>query len=801
MTDSSCASDYFVSNLPNDVTEEELKDFFKPTCEVTHCRLKKTKLGIQSCHGYIRFEGNLNDVVAYARREKLRDRQLRIELVENGNGDVEEDSVEDGTEGGTFPPWQQSQRDGKNPDRGSIKQQRDDQGMSRNKWNSKKGNEKVEIINKKGMITKQGHAILNNMHMYDVVLLIHKMQQLVRLSPQAAIKFLGSNKTICYSLIHALFLLGILNTEMSPLNEEDITRMKFHALKNKFQFFCVDSEEEGEMDSAGGKLEEGGASEWRDAEWDTFERRDGEWRGSDVGEMSDAESPPWSGQGYNYEQGGKRPLYERGGRVVNTTNMGSTPASSLKHVRGKNQLMGNRKNASRGVYGTSQGSSYGANPNSYASFNHMDVPSDEGQSGYHPVEDRASACGDTERETVKGKGQMGRSNLYGMVRGAHHSRQQYPLLSLSMNNRRGGDTGGYPVPGSYSSKHTVKGGKVKNKNKQKNKQKNKPKNKPMNFNSMMPPGNQAGSGNVYSDWGGGSRPLDYDSSSMQGNPNAYDYGEEFPSGRQTTGLYGMRGHATTKTEQEVHYSNYYASDGGGGQHGEGGAGSDNRRKDNIPNWEGNDGMNQSDRSDVGGVDVRKNEGVHRRGEEVTGGQYTTSSLSWRGGSRKGPYHVDSETARRGDPHNVSDHQGEENTTREKHLELGKRLIQKINTCNNQRRGIKLIDRMNKGGEMLNEENVIKMRSVDIYNEVDRTQENVLSNSLKALLKKVNVTLKDIPFAEDDLVNEVINEKPILENILISKYPDMLNWNQEQILRVLSIRKSLKRRGYSINGVI
>ncbi|ANQ07173.1 Uncharacterized protein PCOAH_00014190 [Plasmodium coatneyi] len=778
MTENSCSIDYFVSNLPYDVTEEELKDFFKPACEVTHCRLKRTKLGIKSCHGYIRFGENLNDVEAYARRERLKGRQLCIELVENGKDDMtddEEDDAIDATDGEGFPPWEQNQKDGQHPIKGSTKQQTDEQAKRRNKWNSKKGNEKIEIINKKGVITKQGHAILSNMHMYDVVLLVQKMQQLVRLSPQTAIKFLSNNKSICYSLIHALFLLGILNVEMNPLSEEDITRVKFHALKNKFQFLCVDGEEEDEVDTdaypLGEQLCHRGGIGSHEVDWGNMDRGDAGGRGSDLGEVSNGENPPWGGPNYDYEQNGRRQLYERGGRI-NTVKM-DTP-SSLKHIRGKNLPVSNLKNASRGLYSTNQSTSYGVNHNSYAPFNHVDVPSDGGQSGY-PA-DRDSAFGEVEREAVKG--QMGRPNLHGTVGSAYHPRQQFSQLTLSMNNRRGG-TSGYPLQGSYSNKYTMKGGKLKNKNKQINKQKSKQKNKTKNSANMMPLGNRAGSGNMFSS--GGSRPLDYDSNSMQGNAHPYNYEEEFPSGRNT-GLYGMRGVVDTKTEKETYYGNYYASDGVTGQHGEGAD-----PLDTQINYSG----------EMSNVRVKSYEGNQTEGGVFQIGGQSTSSLYWRGISRKGNYQVDSETTQR-DSY-MSDHQGE-NAAEERHLELGKRLIQKINTSNNQRRGIKLIDR-NDRNEQTKEENVIRIKNVDLYNEVEKTQEIYLSSSLKALLKKVNMSLKDIPYAEEDLVKEVINEKPILENILISKYADMVNWNRDQVLRVLSIRKSLKSRGYNINGVI
>ncbi|EUD66200.1 hypothetical protein C922_03395 [Plasmodium inui San Antonio 1] len=869
MAESSCASEYFVSNLPYDVTEEELKDFFKPTCEVTYCRVKRTKIGIKTCHGYVQFGGNPNGVAAYARRKKLKGRQLRIELVENGNDDQEDDEEDDGAEDGEgFPPWQKGHRDGRHPSKGSTKQQKEKQAKYRDKWNSNKENESIELIDKKGMITKQGHAILSNMNMYDVVLLIDKMQQLIRVSPQTAIRFLSDNKTVYYSLVHALFLVGILSIEMNPLSEEDIIRMKFHALKNKFQFLCLDSEEPGEVDALGGKQRhKGGGSGWNEVDWGNIDwgeahRSATEWRdadrgasergaserldadraasdrrGSDPGEGSDRGSQPWGGQNYNYEPSGRRPLYERGGKV-NAVNM-PTP-SSLTHMGGKNQPGSNRKNVSRGLYSASQSASYGGNLNNYASINHVYVPSEGGQSGY-PV-DRDSSFGEMERDAVKteavkgeaatgeaatGEDQMVRSNLYGTAGSTHHSRQQFTPLNLSMNKRRG-DPGGYPLQGIYSKKHTMKGEQGERKNKKNSKESSNPK-KLKNLTNMMPLGSKAVSGKLSA--GGGSRPVDYDSDSMQGNPNPCHYGQEFPSGR-STGLYAMRGHVNTKMEKETYYSNYYARDYVGEQRGEEegttpfdaqinyngersnlrmkcyngmsqlrgnnppeGCSSE-RTKDNISNCERNDGTYQSDHSEVSGIDARSNQGGNRTRGEAIGGQ-STSVRNWRRMSRKGHYQGDSEAAR-SDIH-TSDHEGE-NREEEKHLELGKRLIQKINTSNSQRRGIKLIDR-NRGNEKYAEESVIKVRSVDLCNEVENMKENLISSSLKAVLRKVNLGLKDIPYAEEDLVKEVINEKPILENILISKYSDMVNWNRDQILRVLSIRKSLKSRGYNVNGVI
>ncbi|KOB87110.1 hypothetical protein PFDG_02938 [Plasmodium falciparum Dd2] len=110
--------------------------------------------------------------------------------------------------------------------------------LKKNKENKKH----IKIINKNGDITKEGLSILENMNMQDVVILIIKIQELVRMDPQTAIKMLNENKTIYYSLIHALFFFGILNVEITPLDNEEIKESHFYRMKNYFQYICMNDE-------------------------------------------------------------------------------------------------------------------------------------------------------------------------------------------------------------------------------------------------------------------------------------------------------------------------------------------------------------------------------------------------------------------------------------------------------------------------------------------------------------------------------------------------------------------------------
>ncbi|EUD64674.1 hypothetical protein C922_04930 [Plasmodium inui San Antonio 1] len=59
------------------------------------------------------------------------------------------------------------------------------------------------------------------------------------------------------------------------------------------------------------------------------------------------------------------------------------------------------------------------------------------------------------------------------------------------------------------------------------------------------------------------------------------------------------------------------------------------------------------------------------------------------------------------------------------------------------------------------------------------------------------TYANVEVADDELVNEVVKNKDILNNILKSRVEDMTSWSNEQRVQVLSIQKALQLKGYGL----
>ncbi|GAB65903.1 mRNA processing protein [Plasmodium cynomolgi strain B] len=75
-----------------------------------------------------------------------------------------------------------------------------------------------------------------------------------------------------------------------------------------------------------------------------------------------------------------------------------------------------------------------------------------------------------------------------------------------------------------------------------------------------------------------------------------------------------------------------------------------------------------------------------------------------------------------------------------------------------------------------------------FQEMGPPNEGVLSDPTYA-----NVELPD-----DELVNEVVKNRDILNNILKSRVEDMKSWSTEQRVQVLSIQKALQLKGYALH---
>ncbi|SCM07772.1 conserved Plasmodium protein, unknown function [Plasmodium chabaudi adami] len=589
MVDNQDINIFFASNLPYEATENSLKEYFSPHLDLTFTNLKRTKYGVKSSYGYLHFRNKKEDVISFIENNVYQNHKIWIEIFQGGVCEQEdvgkdEENSED----------EKNQEIGKN-EQGQVNDKNDiaNSEIWRNIQFDKK---KMEIINKNGDITKYGQSIIENMNMHDIILIINKLQELIRASPQTAIQMLNENKKIYYSFVHALFLLGILNIDANKLNEEELILSNFHKIKSKLQYLFLNKKESDETDDT---LDEDLISE------------------NKIDENNNTQNTLYNlankKRNDNYKEQNEYGLY----------------SSDKKKLKTKaNELNNNIE------YENYYNEKTDSIPNSY------------GNVLYSFISSKGSKQNGNENKTQYNQNDINKSGLYGKG-----------LYSLSSKNKKGKD--------------------------------------------------------IYNDVNNNL------------NPNAY----------------------VIEPDQEMNVKNTF----------------ENKKMKNNLNTDQTNYYNVEDNEKENGTS----------------------------GYDEDEYNLNSN----------------KNNPRIKGFDFGKNLIKKINTSNGQRRGIKLIDRTN--NEDNAEENGIKIKNVyNIQDETNKKDKNKKSNfenqaslNLKKVLEKINLTISAIPEAEEKLVKEVINQKDILQNILASKYPDMLKWNNEQLLRVLSLRKSLKKKGYTIHGPI
>ncbi|VTZ67464.1 partial CSTF domain-containing protein, putative [Plasmodium chabaudi chabaudi] len=588
MVDNQDINIFFASNLPYEATENSLKEYFSPHLDLAFTNLKRTKYGVKSSYGYLHFRNKKEDVISFIENNVYQNHKIWIEIFQGGVCEQEdvgkdEENSED----------EKSQEIGKN-EQGQVNDKNDiaNSEILRNIQFDKK---KMEIINKNGDITKYGQSIIENMNMHDIILIINRLQELIRASPQTAIQMLNENKKIYYSFVHALFLLGILNIDANKLNEEELILSNFHKIKSRLQYLFLNKKESDETDDT---LDEDLISE------------------NKIDENSTTQNTLYNlankKRNDNYKEQNEYGLYSSDKKKL------KTKANELNNIEYENYY--NEKTDSI--------------PNSY------------GNVLYSFISSKGSKQNGNENKTQYNQSDINKSGLYGKG-----------LYSLSNKNKKGKD--------------------------------------------------------IYNDVNNNL------------NPNAY----------------------VIEPDQEMNVKNTF----------------ENKKMKNNLNIDQTNYYNVEDNEKENGTS----------------------------GYDEDEYNLNSN----------------KNNPRIKGFDFGKNLIKKINTSNGQRRGIKLIDRTN--NEDTAEENGIKIKNVyniqDETNKKDKNKKNIFDNqtslNLKKVLEKINLTISAIPEAEEKLVKEVINQKDILQNILASKYPDMLKWNNEQLLRVLSLRKSLKKKGYTIHGPI
>ncbi|SCL99454.1 conserved Plasmodium protein, unknown function [Plasmodium chabaudi chabaudi] len=588
MVDNQDINIFFASNLPYEATENSLKEYFSPHLDLAFTNLKRTKYGVKSSYGYLHFRNKKEDVISFIENNVYQNHKIWIEIFQGGVCEQEdvgkdEENSED----------EKSQEIGKN-EQGQVNDKNDiaNSEILRNIQFDKK---KMEIINKNGDITKYGQSIIENMNMHDIILIINRLQELIRASPQTAIQMLNENKKIYYSFVHALFLLGILNIDANKLNEEELILSNFHKIKSRLQYLFLNKKESDETDDT---LDEDLISE------------------NKIDENSNTQNTLYNltnkKRNDNYKEQNEYGLYSSDKKKL------KTKANELNNIEYENYY--NEKTDSI--------------PNSY------------GNVLYSFISSKGSKQNGNENKTQYNQSDINKSGLYGKG-----------LYSLSNKNKKGKD--------------------------------------------------------IYNDVNNNL------------NPNAY----------------------VIEPDQEMNVKNTF----------------ENKKMKNNLNTDQTNYYNVEDNEKENGTS----------------------------GYDEDEYNLNSN----------------KNNPRIKGFDFGKNLIKKINTSNGQRRGIKLIDRTN--NEDNAEENGIKIKNVyniqDETNKKDKNKKNIFDNqtslNLKKVLEKINLTISAIPEAEEKLVKEVINQKDILQNILASKYPDMLKWNNEQLLRVLSLRKSLKKKGYTIHGPI
>ncbi|KEG01269.1 hypothetical protein YYE_03857 [Plasmodium vinckei vinckei] len=601
MVDNQDINIFFASNLPYEATENSLKEYFSPHLDLTFTKNKK------------------EDVISFIENNVYQNHKIWIEIFQGGvceqedvGKDEENSEEEKSQEIGKNENGQENGNNENGQENGNNEngQENDKNDMTNSEiWRNIQFDKKMEIINKNGDITKYGQSIIENMNMYDIILIINRLQELIRASPQTAIQMLNENKKIYYSFVHSLFLLGILNIGANKLNEDELILSNFHKIKSKLQYLFLNKKENIETDNT---LDEDLI----------YENKIDEHNSNTQNKLYNLNEEDCSNSLYNLIKKKRNDNYKE-------QNEYGLYSSDKKKLKTKiNELNNNQE---------------------YENYNNEKtdlVPNSYGNVLYSFISSKSSKQNVNEKKTLYNKSDINKSGLYGKG-----------LYSLNSKNKKGKDI-------------------------------NNDVNNELNQNTyVIEPDQDMNVKNTF------------ENKKMKNNLN-------------------------------IDKTNYY----------------------NVEDNEKENGTNGYDEDEA---IVNSNQ----------------------------------------------------NNPRIKGFDFGKNLIKKINTSNGQRRGIKLIDRTN--NEDNAEENGIKIKNVyniqDETNKKDKHKKTIFDSqssiNLKKALEKINLTISAIPEAEEKLVKEVINQKDILQNILASKYPDMLKWNNEQLLRVLSLRKSLKKKGYTIHGPI
>ncbi|SOV77269.1 conserved Plasmodium protein, unknown function [Plasmodium sp. gorilla clade G3] len=766
---------FFVSGLPLDVTEKEMKDYFLPDHELIHCKLYSTHCGIKSSYGYVGLKSNELDIQEYVKTKKLKNKDIFIELIDEenesdnkNNDDNKNDDHHQNVEKESSPCEEYSntnnicnlresvlnytnetnKNDNIYEDQNNICYNNEDVKDEKNKKNShiklkKKETKKyIKIINESGDITKEGLSILENMNMQDVVILIIRIQELVRMDPQTAIKMLNENKTIYYSLVHALFLLGILNVEITPLDNEEIKESHFYQMKNYFQYICMNDKKSTMQDVNESKINMDNESE-----------------------------------NYSYVDSS----YQSEEEMINEDII-SVEENDNENEKNNNTLidnMDNTFNSDNIIYDDDNNKIYSNDGDDYhhnlINKNHTHVNKKPLYNNYKPYitnmkNDKKRKIQETTKTLLNDANyNYGDNNItyedkyynmnndtnmeYNNMKGVNNQSQ---FIDMRIKNKQKKD---YPYK--FLMQEYIKVNDSSNNNNNNN-----------NINSCgnISLSSDKRKGNLY----GNNRMnmKNNNNNNNNNNHNNHNNNNKNKNNKNTLQkgipkpLYSFiknkdvnRNHINYNENDFVQSVNENAADSGDTL---------------LHNYNNNNNSSSS------------NNNLYRSNKEPKNHHENT--------------HFHNLTN-----YNVNNKQQlYRNNTDMRSDKFPDKLINKMKNTNNQRRGIKLIDRKNNPGEDNYNENKIKIKCINIEEEEKNNNKLLTSginSNLTLLLKKLKISLNDIPYAEEDLIKEIINEKSILQNILISKYVDMLNWTNEQVLRVLSIRKSLKKIGYNINGII
>ncbi|SOV15092.1 conserved Plasmodium protein, unknown function [Plasmodium sp. gorilla clade G2] len=783
MNDNQKVNLFFVSGLPLDVTENEMKEYFLPDHEISHCKLYSTHCGIKSSYGYVGLKSKEIDIQEYVKNKKLKNKDIFIELIDeenesdsNINDNVNSDDHHQSDDHIQCDDHRQSclkesssceQEEPNTNNPSNLNESIFDDTNDTNKndnicYNNvilkkKKGRKKhIKIINKNGDITKEGLSILENMSMQEVVILIIRIQELVRMDPQTAIKMLDENKTIYYSLVHALFLLGILNVEISPLDNDEIKESHLYQMKNYFQYICMNDKKSKVQDFNEPKALVDDESENYSCD-DSSEEYEEEIINEDVisveenqNEINDnsvidgmdntfnSDNIIYDDNNNDYNDDYHNDDYEYGDDYHhNLINKKATHVNKKPLYNNHQPYIYNMKNdKKRKIQDTpkdilnNENYNYGDNNITYEDIYYnmnndtsMEYNNMKGMNNHNQFNNMRM-------KNKQKKDYLNKSSMQECIKVNDSSRNNNNNIN-SMNNNNMIGSGNIFIPLDKRKGNFYGNNRMNMKNKT-----SMPMGKNINNNNMNNINNINNMNNIN-------------------NNNMFQKGVPKP-------LYSFN----KNKEVNRNNINYDENDANSG---------DTQLHNYNNNYSNNNNLLKSNKENK-----NHNENTH-----------FYNPTNYNANNKQQVYR---------------------NKTDLRNDNVPNKLINKIKHTNNnnQRRGIKLIDRKNNPEESNYNENKIKIKCINIEeeeekNKINHNNNNLMTNpinsNLALLLKKLKISLNDIPYAEDDLIKEIINEKSILQNILISKYVDMLNWTNEQVLRVLSIRKTLKKIGYNINGVI